>query len=121
MDKETSLQELKDKVKNFSEARDWDQFHDAKELAIGIITEASELLEPFRFKKPEEFEAMLKNPEKKAEISKELADVLIFVLRFAQMYNIDLSKEVINKLEESEKRYPVEKSKGSNKKYTELK
>jgi len=119
MDTNTSIQELKDKVRLFSEARDWDQFHDAKELAIGIITEASELLEPFRFKKPEEFEAMLKNPERKAEISEELADVLIFVLRFSQMYNIDLSEEVLKKVDKSNKKYPIELFKGSNKKYNE--
>jgi NTP pyrophosphatase (non-canonical NTP hydrolase) len=119
MDKSASIAELKIKVQKFCEARDWDQYHNPKDLAIGIITESAELLEHFRFKSEEEMQKMLKS-EKKQEISEEIADILFFILRLAQRYDIDLSAELDRKLAISEKKYPVEKAKGSNKKYTEF-
>jgi len=119
MDDKTTVNELKEKIKKFCEERDWDQYHDAKNLAIGIITEASELLEHFRFKSEKEVEEMFKNKDKRENISEEAADVLYFVLRLAQKYDIDLTAELNKKLEKNEKRYNVEKFKGSNKKYTE--
>ena len=118
-DKETKPHELKEKIKEFCEARDWNQFHGAKDLAIGIITEASELLEHFRFKSDEEVKGLMKN--KKEEISEEMADVLYFMLRLAQKYDIDLSEALDKKMQKNEERYPLDKFKGSNKKYGELK
>jgi NTP pyrophosphatase (non-canonical NTP hydrolase) len=120
MDRSTNVHELKQLVKDFCEARDWDQYHGAKELAIGVSTEASELLAHFRFKSEKEIEEFFKDPKKRGEISEEAADVLYFLLRLAQRYDIDLASELKRKIEKNEKRYPVEKSKGSNKKYTEL-
>ena len=119
MDSKTNIHELKQKIKDFCEARDWDQYHSAKELAIGIITEAGELLDHFRFKSEKQMEEMFKNPEKKSEISDEMADVFYFLLRLAQRYDIDLTTALNKKIEKNEKRYPVEKVKGLNKKYTE--
>ena len=104
----------------FCEERDWDQYHNAKDLAIDIITEASELLEHFRFKSEKEVEEIMKDDKKSHMVKEELADVAIGVIRLAQMYDIDLSKEVQDKLIEAGKKYPIEKSKGSNKKYNEL-
>ena len=119
-DKEVTLEELKDKVKEFCEKRDWDQFHNPKELAIGISTEANELLQIFRFKSEEDMKKVM-NSEKLVEVEEELADVLYFVLRFAQMNNIDLSSAVSNKIDKNDKKYPAEKVKGCNKKYNEYK
>jgi len=121
MDNKTNINELKEKVKKFCEARDWDQFHNVKDLAIAIITESSELLEHFRFKSEKEVDEMFKNPEKKGEISEEMADVFYFLLRLAQRYDVDLANELTKKLEKNEKRYSLEKFKGSNKKYSEYK
>lgn len=109
---------MKEIVKTFSEERDWDQYHNAKDLAIGIITESSELLEHFRFKSAKEVEEVTK--QKKEEISEELSDILFFILRLAQRYDIDLSSEFQKKMQKNVKKYPIEKSKGSNKKYNEL-
>ena len=120
MDNVSTIQELKDIVKEFCEKRDWDQFHTPKELVIGISTEANELLQIFRFKNKEEMDELMKS-EKRAEVEEELADVLYFVLRFAQMNNIDLSSAVKEKVEKNNKKYPVEKVKGCNKKYNEYK
>ena len=117
MDSQTNIKQLKELVKKFSEERDWDQYHNAKDLAIGIITESSELLEYFRFKSEKEVEEII--IQKKEEISEELADILFFTLRLSQKYDIDLSAEFQKKIEKNAKKYPIEKSKGSNKKYTE--
>ena len=118
MDKEITVEELKEKVKKFCEDRDWDQFHNPKELAIGISTEANELLQIFRFKSEEDMKKLM-NSEKKTEVEEELADALYFILRFAQMNNIDLSEAVNNKMKKNSKKYPLEKAKGCNKKYNE--
>lgn len=120
MDSKTNVNELKEKVKQFCDDRDWDQYHNAKELTIGIITEASELLQHFRFKSEQQVEDMFKNEVKRRELTEEMADVLYFLLRLAQRYNIDLTTELTNKLQKNELKYPVEKAKGSNKKYTEF-
>ena len=119
MDDKTNIGELKNKVKTFCDARDWDQYHNAKELAIGIVTEASELLQPFRFKNAEEVDAMFENAETKQELSEEIADVLFFLVRLAQRYDIDLSSELQKKIDKNDQKYPVDKVKGSNKKYSE--
>ncbi len=119
MDDHVTFEELKDKVKKFSEDRDWGQFHSPKELAIGAITESAELLEHFRFKSDKEMEEILKDEKKRAEIGEELADIMFFILRFSQMYGFDLSKEITRKIKKNALRLPIEKSRGSNKKYNE--
>lgn len=120
MDQQTNIHELKEKIKKFCEDRDWDQYHNAKDLAIGIITESSELLEHFRFKSEKQVDEMFQNEKKRQEISEEIADVLYFLVRLAQKYDIDLSNELNKKMIKNEQKYPIEKAKGSNKKYTEL-
>ena len=120
MDDKTNISQLKEKIKKFCEARDWDQFHNPKDLAIGIITEAAELLEHFRWKSEKEVKEMFENPEKREHIEDETADVLYFILRLAQKYDIDLTSALNKKLNKNEKKYPIEKAKGSNKKYTEF-
>ena len=120
MDGEATIQELKNKVKKFCEDRDWNKYHNAKDLAIGIITESSELLEYFRFKSEKEIEEIFNSPEKKEKISEEVVDILYFLLRLAQKYNIDLATSLDKKMDKNKKKYPINKAKGSNKKYTEL-
>lgn len=120
MDNTTYIQELKERVKAFCEARDWDQFHNPKDLAIGISTETNELLDIFRFKNEEEMNEIFLNSSKREHVEDELADVLFFVLRFAQMNDIDLSWILERKMERNEEKYPVEKIKGKNLKYTEF-
>lgn len=119
-DDKTTIKELKDIIKKFSEERDWDQYHNPKDLSIAIITEAAELLEHFRWKSGREVEAMLADMKKRHEIGEEIADVLYFTLRLAQKYNFDLSEILKDKTKINKKRYPIGKSKGSNKKYNEL-
>src|SRR3989339_1285526 len=111
------IQELKDKVEKFCTDRDWDQLHSPKDLAIGVITESSELLQHFRFKNDAEMKQILK--DKRAEIGEELADIMFFILRFAQMYDFDLKSEIEKKIAKNEQRLPIDKSKGKNRKYDE--
>ena len=115
-----TLEELQRKVQTFCEERDWDQFHGPKDLAIGVITEASELLEHFRFLSEEESLAILSDPKQKEEIEEELADVFFFLLRFTQRFDIDLTMALLRKIEKSALKYPVEKARGKNTKYTKL-
>lgn len=119
MDKDIYIDDLKNIVKNFCDDREWNQFHDAKELAIGISTEANELLQHFRFKSKEEIENMFTNKEKVECYKDELSDIFYFILRFAQLYNIDLSDSLINKIEKNSNKYPIEISRGNNRKYNE--
>lgn len=119
MDNNTTVEELKNKVKKFCEARDWDQFHNPKELAIGMSTEANELLQIFRFKNEQDMKEFMSS-DRKLEAEEELADLVYFALRFAQMNNIDLTTAIENKMKKNDNKYPVEKAKGSNKKYNEF-
>ncbi len=119
MSKKT-VEEIQREVQTFCEERDWDQFHGPKDLAIGVITEASELLEHFRFQSEDESLAILSDPKQKEDIEDELADILFFLLRFCQRFDIDLIQALSRKMKKSEKKYPVEKAKGKNTKYTKL-
>ena len=107
-------------VKEFCEERDWDQFHNPKDLAIGMATESAELLELFRFRTNERCMEIMSDPSRSEDIKDELADVFYFVLRFAQKNGIDLYEALSQKIDKNRKRYPIDKSKGSNRKYDEF-
>ena len=116
---EKTIQELAEMVKSFCEERDWDQFHNPKDLAIGISTEANELLDIFRFKSEEDMNMIFSDTDKREHVEEELADILFFVLRFAQRNQIDLSEALLNKIQKNAMKYSVESSRGSNRKYNE--
>lgn len=103
---------LTQEILQFRDERDWEQFHNAKDLAIALSLEASELLELFLWKNATEANI--------DEVKKELADVLIYAFLLADKYQLDI-KEIVNaKLQENAAKYPVDKAKGNSKKYTEL-
>ncbi len=112
-----SLDDMHMDVREFCERRDWEQYHTPKELAIGLVTESSELLEPFRFKNESEQNKQLSDPDTREEIEDEVADVLFFLLRFADLYEIDLETALERKLSKNRQRYPQEKFRASNRKY----
>ena len=120
MDEKTTIAELKLEVKKFCEDRDWDRFHNPKDLAIGVVDEACEILEHFRFRTEEECESYMHEPKKKTAIADEIVDVLYMLLRFSQKYDIDLTSEFRRKMKENALKYPIEKCKGKNNKYNEL-
>jgi len=119
-DEINTITELKEIVKEFCEVRDWNQYHNAKDLAIALSIEASELLEIFRWKNGEEVEKIFKDDINLKMVKDEMADVFYFILRIAQRYGIDLSKSLKEKLISNDKKYPIHKFKGSNKKYSEV-
>ena len=111
--------ELNQLIRDFCEDRDWDQFHSIKDLAIGLSTESSELLQLFRFKDNEQSLEYLKENRKKVE--DECADVYYYLLRLADLYKVDLNQALENKMMDNEKKYPKELVKGKNLKYNEYK
>lgn len=106
-DRKTTVAELQKLIQDFCEERHWDSYHGPKDLAIGLITESSELLEHFRFVHEDKCEELLKDPTKRTEICDELSDSLFFILRFSQRFNIDLTESLKNKLVKNAKKYPA--------------
>ena len=121
MDDKTTVAELRKRFLKFINDRDWKQFHNPKDVALDLATEVGEVLEHFKFKSNEEIKEILANPEKKKELSHEVADVLMAVLLLSDEIGIDLTTAFNEKLRINEKKYPVGLSKGVNRKYTELK
>ena len=99
-------------IVRFTEDRDWDQFHNGKDLALALSIEASELNEAFLWKNPEEV-----NIEK---VKEELADIMNYAFLIAHKYDMDIKEIILNKLKRNGEKYPVNKAKGSAKKYDEL-
>ena len=108
----TDLEELRQKVVEFTRERDWDQFHDGKNLAIALSLEASELLEIFLWKNAEDADV--------EKIKEELADVVNYAILLADKYNLDIKQIVLDKMKRNAEKYPVEKARGTAKKYNEL-
>ena len=96
----------------FRNERDWAQFHNSKDLALAISIESAELLELFLWKKADEA-----NAEK---VKEELADIFSFAFLLAQKYEFDVKEIVLEKIKKNAEKYPINKSKGSAKKYNEL-
>jgi len=96
----------------FRDARDWEQFHNPKDLALAINVEAGELLELFLWKQPED--------ANRDKVKEELADILAFTFLLAHKYDLDIKEILLEKIATNDKKYPVEKAKGTAKKYNEL-
>ena len=107
------------RIKKFRDERDWKQFHNHKDMAISLVLEATEVLEHFQWRTPEEGEERAKSHRE--ELADELADVTYFLFELADNLKIDLGKALISKLEKNVAKYPIEKARGKNLKYTELK
>jgi len=113
------LKELQKKVIEFRDARDWAQYHNPKDLAISLSLEVAELLEIFQWKDLQEVEAIKSDPESRRRVKEELGDILIYALNMCHAFGFDPSEVILEKLEINEKKYPVDKAKGSARKYTE--
>ena len=112
--------ELQKRVIRFRDDRDWGQYHNPKDLAISISLEAAELLEIFQWKDPQEVEATKGDSEPRRRVKEELGDILIYALNMCHAFGFDPCEVVLDKLEITEKKYPVEKARGSVKKYTKF-
>ncbi|MBS3971977.1 MAG: nucleotide pyrophosphohydrolase [Erysipelotrichia bacterium] len=116
---EITMEKLMQIIDEFCKERDWDQYHSPKELAIGLSTEANELLALFRFQSDEQIRAMFEN--QREMIEDEIVDSLFFILRFASLYDVDLLAALERKMIMNRKKYPVDLARGKNIKYTHLK
>lgn len=108
----SETQELIQALIKFRNERDWEQFHNPKDLAVALNVEAAELLELFLWKKPDE--------ANKEKVKEELADIFAYALLLAEKYNLDVKRIVLEKIKKNGEKYPVEKAKGNARKYDEL-
>ncbi|MFH7860304.1 MAG: nucleotide pyrophosphohydrolase [Candidatus Aenigmatarchaeota archaeon] len=108
-DMNTTINELKKEVKVFIKKRDWEKYHNLKDLAESICIEAAELLEIFQWRNSEEIEKLMENEKFKIRISEEIADIIIYLLSMSENAKIDITKAVLNKIKKNEEKYPIEK------------
>ena len=114
----TDIKRLTSLILKFRDDRDWKQFHNPKDSAIGLVSEAVEVLDEFKWKNEEEIKEYLK--KEKHKIEDELSDVLFWVLLMAYDLKIDIPSSFARKMEQNKKKYPVNKSRGKHTKYTDL-
>jgi dCTP diphosphatase len=119
-DSATTLGDLKTRVLGFVREREWEQFHSPKNLSMALAAEAGELMEHFLWASGEQSLAIARQPEKRAKIADELADVVIYALEFANMTGLDVAGAIEAKMATNAKKYPIEKARGRSEKYTEL-
>ena len=106
------MKELTKEIRQFTEERDWDQFHNGKDLALALSIEAAELNEAFLWKDASEV--------KLEKVREELADIFNYAFLIADKYGLDVKEIVMEKLAKNAEKYPVENAKGKSNKYTEL-
>jgi NTP pyrophosphatase (non-canonical NTP hydrolase) len=113
-----SLHDLRDALRLFAAERDWDQFHSPRNLATALAVEAAELLEPFQWLGEDAGREL--PPAPPAAVVEEMADVLLYLVRLADKLDVDLIEAARTKMARNAAKYPIEKSRGSSRKYDEL-
>jgi NTP pyrophosphatase (non-canonical NTP hydrolase) len=108
----TDIEHVTSELLKFRDERDWEQFHNTKDLALAINVEAGELLQLFLWKSGEEADAL--------KVQEELADIFSFAILLANKYNLDVRQIILDKIHKNSLKYPVDKAKGTAKKYNEL-
>jgi len=115
-----TINKLIDEVNDFRDERDWRQFHSIKDLALSLSIECSELLECFQWKNEVEIKNLLNDHKYKSKVADEIADISIYLLYLVSDLGLELNEVILEKLKQNKRKYPIDKSKGSNKKYNEL-
>jgi NTP pyrophosphatase (non-canonical NTP hydrolase) len=118
MSKDASFEALRERLRAFVNERDWDQFHTPKNLAMALLVEAAELMEPFQWLTPDQSERLPE--ETAAEVEMEVADVFLFLLRLCDRLGIDPIEAAHRKLAINAEKYPVDKAHGRATKYDKL-
>ena len=113
-----SIAGLTARIRDFVAAREWQQFHNPKDMAVAIAAEAGELMQHFVWQQPDQIER--RTDERRDEIASEIADVGILLFEMADLLNLNLGEIMEAKIARNDLRYPAEKSKGNNLKYNEL-
>jgi dCTP diphosphatase len=117
MTNQSDLLMLRDKLRAFAEARDWDQFHSPKNLSMALMVEVAELMEHFQWLTEEQSGNL--DAAKKAVVAEELADILLYLVRLSDKLGVDLPEAALHKLEKNAAKYPADQVRGSSKKYSE--
>jgi NTP pyrophosphatase (non-canonical NTP hydrolase) len=112
------LERIKQKLREFAKERDWDQFHSPKNFSMALIVECAELVEHFQWLTDEQSKHL--SAETLDEVSLEIADIMIYLIRLADKLEVDLLQTVERKIKLNAIKYPVEKSKGIADKYNKL-
>ena len=113
------LEKVKIALRKFTKEREWEKFHNPKNLATALSVEASELLEIFQWSNDGGL-SEINDPKKRKEIEKEIADIFNYLLKLVDILNMDLEKAALEKIKENGEKYPIEQSKGKAVKYSEL-
>ena len=108
-DRDTTVAQLRQQVADFVRRRDWEQFHDPKNLSASIAIEAAELMEHFQWVPSAEARAVCDDPVARAEVAEELADILAFAFSFANALDIDVATALTAKLAKNERKYPADR------------
>ncbi len=112
-----NLDQIRQRLASFAQARNWDQFHSPKNLSMALAAEAAELLEIFQWLTDEQSKEIVHNEKEMVQIRQEIADVMIYLVRLSDKLGVDIEKAVMEKIELNEKKYPVHLSKDSATKY----
>ena len=119
-DRVVTISDLKQQVYQFVDERDWNKYHNLKNLSMSVAIEAAELMEIFQWTNEDESERALKDVAFLQRIEQEVADIIIYCLSLANVTNIDISQAVLGKIDQNKAKYPEERVKGNYRKYTEL-
>lgn len=114
----SDINKLTERIIKFINDRDWNQFHNPKDLALSLVLESAEVMEHFQWKNKEEMEEYIRL--NKDEVAEELADVLYWILLMSHDLDIDIKEAFENKMKKNEAKYPVDKSRGRHDKYNKL-
>lgn len=117
MPSQSDLSMLRDQLRAFAEARDWDQFHSPKNLSMALMVEVAELMEHFQWLT--EAQSASLDAEGKLSVGEELADILLYLVRLSDKLGIDLREAAVHKLEKNALKYPADQVRGSAKKYSD--
>jgi len=111
------IEQLKIKLRQFSKDRDWEQFHNPKNLAMALSVEASELVEIFQWLNEKQSSLENMSNDDISRVSEEIADILIYLVRISDKLNINIEKAIVDKMKLNDKKYPIHLSKGNSIKY----
>ena len=114
-----NIDEIQKRLDKFAKDRDWEQFHNPKNLAMALSVEVAELVEIFQWSNSGGLDE-IKDEKIRKKIEEEIADIFIYLIKISGKLNLDLMKIIYEKIEKNEQKYPVDKSRGSSKKYSDL-
>ena len=113
------IKKIQKKLREFADERDWEQFHDPKNLSMALSVEVAELVEIFQWSKSGGLDE-INDPKKRKEIEREIADIFNYLVKLVDLLDMDLERASLDKIEENSKKYPVKSSKGKSEKYNKL-